>query len=120
MLLTIMSEGPGGLEILLGLMTALLVLYMPIEAVRTASAMRRGESVDEVSGLLGQLLRPADRSPAAGIVLVALGGLLLLFSLGVIRIQTILPAWPALIVIYGVYRLYRSLRPLPLRPEEER
>ena len=120
MLLTIMSEGPGGLEILLGLMTALLVLYMPIEAVRTARAMRRGEPVDEVSGLLGQLLRPADRSPAAGIVLVALGGLLLLFSLGVIRIQTVLPAWPALIVIYGVYRLYRSLRPLPPLPEDER
>jgi hypothetical protein len=118
-LLTIMTEGPGGLEILLGLMTALLVLYMPIEAVRTAQAMRRGEPVDEVSGLLGQLLRPADRSPAAGVLLIALGVLLLLFSLGFINIRTVLPAWPALIVVYGIYRLYRSLRPEEPRPERE-
>ena len=114
MLLTIASEQLRGLEALFIPLIALFVLYMPIEAVRTAKAMQRGERVEEMSGLLAGLFRPADASPTAGVTLIALGVLLLLISLDVIRIRDLLPGWPLLIVVYGVFRLYRSLRPLPL------
>ena len=112
MLLTIASNAARGLEPLFIPMIGLFVLYMPIEAIRTAQALRRGDQVEEMSGLVGALFRPSDNSPVAGVALIALGILLLLFSLGVIQIEAVLPGWPLLIVIYGVYRLYRALRPI--------
>lgn len=120
MLLTIASHAARGLEPLFIPTIGLFVLYMPIEAMRTAQAMRRGERVEEMSGLVGALFRPSDSSPAAGVALIALGILLLLFSLDVLEIETILPAWPLLVVGYGIYRLYRALRPAePMRTHEE-
>lgn len=119
MLLTIASNAARGLEPLFIPMIALFVLYMPIEAIRTAQAMRRGEKVEEMSGLVGALFQPSDGSPVAGVALIAVGILLLLFSLGVIEVKTVLPAWPLLVVGYGVYRLYRALRPAgPARSAE--
>lgn len=112
MLLTIASNAARGLEPLFVPMIGLFLLYMPIEAFRTAQAMRRGERADEMSGLVGALFQPADGSPVAGVALIAVGILLLLFSLGVIDVQTVLPAWPLLIVGYGVFRLYRAMKPV--------
>lgn len=112
MLLTIASNTARGLEPLFIPMIGLFVLYMPIEAIRTAQALRRGEKVEEMSGLVGALFQPSSGSPIAGIALIAVGILLLLFSLGVIQLETVLPAWPLLIIGYGVFRLYRALRPV--------
>ena len=111
LLLTI-GSGTRDLAPLLIPLTILLVLYMPIEAIRTAQAIRRGEQVEEMSGLPGALFRPADKSAVPGVVLIAVGVFLLLMSLGVIDLEDLLPGWPLLIIGYGVYRLYRSLRPL--------
>ncbi len=120
MLLTIASHAARGLEPLFIPTIGLFALYMPIEAMRTAQAVRRGEQVEEMSGLVGAIFRPSDNSPVAGVALIALGILLLLFSLDVIQVEALLPGWPLLIVGYGVYRLYRALRPAePIRTREE-
>ncbi|MBI1355650.1 MAG: hypothetical protein GC160_15030 [Acidobacteria bacterium] len=120
LLLTIASEEFRGLEGFFIPVIALFVLYMPIEAYRTAKALRRGEPVDEMSGLLATLFRPSDASPAAGVALIALGVFLLLISLDVVDLRDLLPGWPVLVVGYGVYRLYCSLRPLPPRAVESK
>lgn len=91
-------------------MVVFFVLYMPIEAVRTARAIRRGEEVKEMSGVVGALFDAGNDSPVPGILLIALGVLFLLVTLGVLRVELIFKAWPLMIVGLGVWRLYASTR----------
>jgi hypothetical protein len=91
-------------------MVVFFVLYMPIEAVRTAQAMRRGEEVKEISGIVGALFDASDDSPVPGILFIALGVLFLLFTLGVLSAELVFKAWPLMIVGLGVWRLYASTR----------
>ncbi len=85
-------------------------LYMPIEAYRTATALRRGETVDEMSGLVGAIFQPNTRSPVGGVVIIALGVLLLLFTLGVFNLKDVAPYWPILLIVLGVWQLFRAVR----------
>ena len=85
-------------------------LYMPIEAYRTAQAMRRGETVDEMSGLVGAIFQPRSGSPVGGLLIIALGVLLLLFTLGVFRLEQVAPFWPIVIIVFGIWRLYRAIQ----------
>ncbi|MEZ5363235.1 MAG: DUF5668 domain-containing protein [Bryobacterales bacterium] len=117
LLMTIATNVGRGLEALFVPLIAAFYLYMPIEAVRTAQAMRRGERVDELSGLVGALFRDTARSPAAGVAVIAAGIVLLLFSLEVFRLEQIVPYWPLLLIALGVYWLYTAIRP---RDPEER
>lgn len=107
LLIAIVDSSHGGPPFIMMLM--LMVLYMPIEAFRTAKAMRRGEKVDELSGLIGELMRSSSESPAVGVIVIAVGVLLLLFNLGVIRFEAVLPFWPLLLIGFGAYRLYMSI-----------
>jgi hypothetical protein len=91
-------------------MVVFFVLYMPIEAVRTAQAMRRGEEVKEMSGIVGALFDANNDSPVPGILFVALGVFFLLLTLGVLRAELVFKAWPLIIVGLGVWRLYASTR----------
>jgi len=102
------SETTGDLR---GLFIPLLVLfwlYMPIEAYRTARLLERGQPVNEFSGLLAvfQTSRP---SPAGGVVLIVLGVLFLLHTLGYWRLGDLIRFWPVLLIGLGVYMLYRSV-----------
>jgi hypothetical protein len=111
LLMTIATNIEHGLEPLFVPLIAAFYLYMPIEAVRTAQAMRRGETVDELAGLVGVLFRDTARSPAAGVAVIAAGVVLLLFSLRVFHIREIVPYWPILLIGLGVYWLYTAVRP---------
>lgn len=111
LLMTIATNVGHGMEPLFVPLIAAFYLYMPIEAVRTAQAMRRGEQVDELSGLVGALFRDTARSPAAGVAVIAAGIVLLLFSLEVFSLRQIIPYWPLLVVALGVYWLYTAIRP---------
>ncbi|MDA1235178.1 MAG: DUF5668 domain-containing protein [Acidobacteria bacterium] len=91
-------------------MVVFFVLYMPIEAVRTAQAMRRGEEVKEMSGIVGALFDANNDSPVPGILFIALGVFFLLLTLGVLSAELVLKAWPLIIVGLGVWRLYASTR----------
>jgi hypothetical protein len=111
LLMTIATNIEHGLEPLFVPLIAVFYLYMPIEAVRTAQAMRRGEKVGELSGVVGVLFRDTARSPAAGVAVIAAGVVLLLFSLGVFSLRQVLPYWPILIIALGAYWLYTAVRP---------
>ncbi len=111
LLMTIASNITSGLEPLFVPLIIAFYLYMPVEAVRTAQAMRRGEKVDELSGAVGVLFRDTARSPAAGVALIAVGVVMLLFSLGVFRVEQVMPYWPVLIIALGAYWLYTAVRP---------
>ena len=89
-----------GLEPLFVLFALMFFIYMPIEASRTAKALRRGESVDEFSGLLS-LVHAGSRSPAVGIALIAFGVIFLLHSLGYWRIASLVPYWPVSLIVLG-------------------
>ena len=95
---------------------ALFFLYMPIEAVRTAQAMRRGEQVDELSGLAGPLLKASSRSPVVGLGLILFGIFALLVNLEIFSFQDIKPFWPVVLIAFGAYQLFVGLkRPRPGR-----
>ncbi len=108
-------------------MLALFVLYMPIEAIRTAQAMRRGEPVEEMSGIVGAVFANRSSSPAPGILFIALGVLLLLFTLGILELDKVIDGWPVLLIGLGVWRLYAAVKaeerqvveetPAPREPE---
>jgi hypothetical protein len=91
-------------------MIVLFWFYMVIEGVRTAQAMRRGETVGEMDGLAGKLFQTSSQSPVAGIVTIAAGVLLLLYTLGLLDMDSVRPFWPLLVIGFGVYRLYRAVQ----------
>ena len=102
------SGAARGAEPVFGMLLALMVFYMPIEAFRTARAMERGEPVDEFSGLLPPG-HSTGRSPAAGVVLIALGIVFLLQSLGFLRLNDMVRFWPLSLIAMGIYLLYRRV-----------
>ncbi len=104
------SSNEGAVHALLVPMIALFVLYMPIEAIRTAQALRRGETVEEMSGIVGALFANRSSSPVPGILFIALGVFLLLFTLGFVELDDVIDGWPVLLIGVGVWRLYAAVR----------
>lgn len=108
-IITLIGSGTlQGVEPLFVMLAIMFFLYMPIESCRTARAIRRGEQVDEFAGLLS-LVFPGSHSPVAGIVLIGVGIVFLLQSLGYWRIRNLLPYWPVSLIALGIYMLYRRL-----------
>jgi len=105
------ADGSGSAEALIMPIVALFFLYMPIEAVRTAQAMRRGEQVDELSGVAGPLLRASSNSPVVGVALILFGVFALLLNLEIFRFEDIRPFWPLILIAFGAYQLFVGLRP---------
>jgi hypothetical protein len=84
-------------------------LYMPFEAYHTAQRRQRGETVDEMSGLV--TLTPGLRKlPVGPILLIALGVLFLLDNLGLLRIDDLLRFWPVLLIAAGVILLMQRVQ----------
>jgi hypothetical protein len=81
------------------------IFYMAFEAYHTARKRRLGEPVDEYSGILN-LHGRANNAPVAGVVLVALGALLLLHTLNLFDFTYLMRYWPVLLIGAGVYLLY--------------
>ena len=97
------ADQPEGVAVF-AVLLALTTLYMPIEAVQTARALRRGEELDDMSGLLG------TSSPVGGVVLIALGVIFLLHSLGYWRLADVVRFWPLALIALGIHILYRRVK----------
>jgi len=78
--------------------------YMAFEAYHTARKRRAGEPVDEYSSILS-LAGGRNHIPVAGIVLIALGALLLLHTLDLLDFEKVARFWPVLLIAAGVYLL---------------
>lgn len=109
MLVSIVSSNyVGALEPLFGIMIAVWVFYMVLEAYHTARKRRAGEPIDEFSSLL-DLRGGSTRFPAGAVLLILLGGVLLLSTTDIISIERLLRFWPVLLIVAGVYMLYARM-----------
>ena len=97
------ADQPGGVAVFV-ILLVLTTFYMPIEAVQTTRALRRGEELDDLSGLLG------TSSPVGGAMLIVLGVVFLLHSLGYWRLADVVRFWPLTLIAFGAYILYRRVK----------
>lgn len=101
--------GPPGSVAVFVVLMVMTTLYMPIEAMHTARAIRRGEAVDEFWGLFG-LRSGASSSPVAGVLLILMGVVFLLHSLGYWRLGDAARFWPVTLIALGIHLLYRRMK----------
>ena len=103
--ITLLNSDVGPLEPMLGILLAVWVFYMVIEAHHTAKKKRAGLPVDEFSSIVN--LRGTHTGlPLGAIVLIGLGILLLLNTTGLIPMERVMRYWPAGLILLGVYMLY--------------
>jgi LiaI-LiaF-like transmembrane region len=98
------SAVSGGYHAFLGIALGCFYLYMPIEAYRTARARQAGapESAASADG--------GERRPVGAMILVALGILLLLGNFGLLEWDWFAKAWPAGLIVLGVWMLSCRLK----------
>ena len=99
------SDMPDAYHAFLGIALGCFYFYMPIEAFRTAKAKEAGEL--SPAPLLGGA---GEHRPVGAIILVALGVFLLLANFGLLQWDWLAKAWPAGIVILGVWLLLDKLK----------
>jgi len=106
LLVSILSSGEaGGMEPLFGILLSAWIFYMALEAYHTAKKRRSGIAVDEFSSLVNLRSQPGA-FPAGGVILIALGVLLLLNTMDLIQFRHLLRYWPVLLILLGFYMLY--------------
>ncbi len=107
LLVSILSTNAAeGLEPLVGILLAAFVLYMAFEAYHTASRREHGEQVDEFSSVLS----PRNRGSSTGaVILIILGAIFLMNTLGILPLHRILRFWPVLLIALGVSMLHSRI-----------
>lgn len=99
------ADIPPAYHAFLGIAMACFYFYMPIEAYRTAKAKEAGEPAPEP--LIGGT---GESRPIGAIILVAVGVFLLLANFGLLEWDWLGRAWPAGLVILGVWLLVDKLK----------
>jgi TM2 domain-containing membrane protein YozV len=108
LLITIASSGGHDLGPVFGFAILAWFLYMPFEAYHTARKRLAGEPVDEFSSLVD--LRPSPSGfPTGAVVLIALGTVLLLNTMDILRLRDVIRYWPVLLIAMGAYMLYMRM-----------
>jgi len=104
----------GDLGPLFGMLIPAWVLYMAFEAYHTAQRRLGGQVVDEFSSLVP--MKSHGAFPAAPILLMAIGFLLLMHNLEILRLAQILRFWPVALIALGAYMLYVRMAGAPQAP----
>ena len=100
------SDAVRGVEPIFGMLITAWMFYMAFEAYHTARKRRAGEAVDEYSSILDLHGRNV---PVAGITLIILGVVMLLYTLHLFDFERIARFWPVLLIAAGAYLLYGRL-----------
>lgn len=100
------SDAVHGVEPIFGMLICAWMFYMAFEAYHTARKRRAGETVDEYSSILDLHGRNV---PVAGITLIVLGIVMLLYTLHLFDFERIARFWPVLLIAAGAYLLYGRL-----------
>jgi hypothetical protein len=100
------SDAVHGVEPIFGMLICAWMFYMAFEAYHTARKRRAGETVDEYSSILDLNGRNV---PVAGITLIVLGVVMLLYTLHLFDFERIARFWPVLLIAAGAYLLYGRL-----------
>jgi hypothetical protein len=98
------TDLPGSYDAFLGIALGCFYFYMPIEAYRVAKARQMGapQPPDLVEG--------SNRKPLGAIILIGLGLLFLLVNFGLLQKEWIIRAWPAGLIVLGVWVLMDRIR----------
>lgn len=120
-LVSLISSQHGDREApFLGIMIAAFVFYMPFEAYHTAKKQRLGVPMDEWSSLFSRRPGGSGRLPIGPMILIFVGVLFLLDSLGVMSFNDVGRFWPVLLIVIGASKLYgrvsRHSYPNPMPP----
>ncbi|HME09086.1 MAG TPA: B-box zinc finger protein [Bryobacteraceae bacterium] len=102
------GQAAGGMEPLVGMLIGTFVFYMAFEAYHTAKKRRHGQSVDEFSSIL-PMHRQRSGFPVGPLVLIAVGVLFLMSTLGWLRFGELIRYWPVALIALGAYMLYERL-----------
>lgn len=97
--------GHGDPAPFLGIMIAAFVFYMPFEAYHTAKKQRLGVPLDEWSSLFARRTG-SGHMPMGPMILILIGVLFLLDSLGVMSFNEVGRFWPVLLIIIGAFKLF--------------
>jgi len=82
------------------------VIYMPFEAYHTARRRSAGQPVDEFSGVFhGQ----GRKSSGGALVLIIVGAVFLMNTLGLLEIHQVLRFWPVLLILAGLNMLHSRM-----------
>lgn len=98
------SNIPDAYHAFLGLAIGCFYFYMPVEAFRTAKARQAGQLEPAPPGMLD------GRRPVGAIVLIGLGAFLLLANFGLFQWEWLGKAWPAGLILLGVWILVERMR----------
>jgi hypothetical protein len=106
LIISIMNSGAARhMEPVFGILLVAFIFYMAFEAYHTARKRRAGEPVDEFSSIVDLRGRPGT-FPIGALVLIALGVILLLDTMDILRFGEIARYWPVLLILLGVWKLY--------------
>jgi TM2 domain-containing membrane protein YozV len=112
LLITIAGSGGHDMGPVFGFAIVAWFLYMPFEAYHTARKRLAGKPVDEFSSLID--LRPSRSGfPTGAVVLIALGTILLLNTMDILRLRDVIRYWPVLLIAMGIYMLYMRMSAPP-------
>lgn len=105
--IAILNSGDiGGWEPLFGFFLAAFIIYMPIEAYRTAKAKMLGLP------RTGPLDNLGENQPVGAYVLISIGALILLNNFGLLRIgQVLYYGFPLILILLGVWMLRKRMQP---------
>ena len=98
------SNIPDAYHAFLGLAIGCFYFYMPVEAYRTAKARQAGQLEPAPLGMM------EGRRPVGAIVLIGLGVFLLLANFGLFQWEWLGKAWPAGLILLGVWILVERMK----------
>lgn len=110
-LLISLIDTPAGHEAmpLFPLLLTIFYFYMPFEAYHTARKRQLGEQVDEFSSIFPLKRYNRTGFPVGPVVLIAVGVLFLMNTMGLLRFEQIARYWPVVLIVLGAYMLYCRL-----------
>lgn len=86
-----------------GIGLAAFIVYMAIDANRTAKAKLKGEPCPDAFGNVGA------KVPLGPIILIVLGLIFLLDKMGIFSVERIFDYWPVLLIALGVLLLWKRM-----------
>jgi hypothetical protein len=108
------SNSAGGTaETVFGLLIPVWIFYMAFDAYRTAKAMQLGQPLPDPFGLntaAGERINFA-RAPVGAVVLIALGVLFLINTMGWFHFWWLGRSWPVILIVIGVWLLIKRVAP---------
>lgn len=99
------NSGSGAVDTFFGLAIAAFYFYMVIDSYRTAKQIESGQPVQDVFSLGNAA--PMN-VPVAAIILIVIGAIFLLRSLGFFYYDSSRFLWPGILIAIGVYVLMRQ------------